>query len=347
MLAVVKKYPKPGIVLNVAELPPPGPHEVLIKVAACGICGSDLGLYQWNPPYHSREPYLPFVVGHEVAGYVVEAGSNVKAASVGDHVTCLPTLGCGQCYDCRSGSLACRAEGHRLLGFNTNGTMAEFAVLPEVNLCKVPDGLTDECAALVEPSSVSLHGVDRSSFVQGESAAIFGPGPIGLLGLLALKALTPKFVAVIGVAQDKKTRLPLADELGADLTVNADVEDPVAILKEKTAGRGVDVVFLMSGSKAAFSKGFQILRRGGRLVVVGIADPIHEINGPALVLDEKTILGSYGQLWTTWIRSLDLLSKNSHLFRKIISHRFPLKEAEGAFRLAAETKEPVKIMLLP
>lgn len=216
MKAVVKTKPDVGIELLDVPLPQIMSNEVLIKVHACGMCGTDLGIYEWRPADRSRgrKPIeLPRVIGHEPSGLVVELGSEVKDIKLGDRVCSRSWGGCGDCYYCRLGhfNLCQRNEN---LGSLVDGAMAEYAAIPFFNVCKLPDHISLDEAAVMEPLGIAVHGFESLiNFRSGDDVVVLGPGPIGLLEAMVVRASGAGKIFVVGLGKDKE-RLEIAQQLG-------------------------------------------------------------------------------------------------------------------------------------
>src|SRR4051812_38248472 len=224
--------------LTEAERPPVGPTDVLIRVAACGICGSDVHGYDGS----SGRRIPPIIMGHEAAGVVAEIGDAVDRVRVGDRVTFDSTIFCNDCDACRRGAVNL-CQNRRVFGvscgdYRQHGAFAECVVVPQHIIYTLSPGMPLEYAAMIEPVSIALHAVKRLSIERGECAAVVGSGMIGLLVIQALREAGCTEVVAIDIDDG---RLALAKELGANATVNSSKTDPVAEILKRTAGEGVDV----------------------------------------------------------------------------------------------------------
>ena len=218
MKAVVKEKTGYGIKVGDAAVPKPGPGEVLVRVEAVGICGSDLHIYEWTPGYEAIAPYFPRILGHEFSGEIVEIGEGSKGEfKRGEKVTSETCKSCGQCFYCKQGNgiLCLQRFVSGRIGFERDGAMAEYVVVSEECLHRIPAGVTMEEAAMTEPAAVALGAVERGSFDPGDLVVISGPGPIGLMALQFCKALGAGRVVVVGLEADRR-RLEVATKLGAD-----------------------------------------------------------------------------------------------------------------------------------
>jgi len=213
---------------------------------------------------------------------------------------------------------------------------------------KLPEGLDYEAAALCEPLCVALHAVDLSNIKVGQTAVVLGPGPIGLLTLQVVKAAGAGLVMVAGTGADKK-RLEIARRLGADVIINVDSEDPVNRATEVTRGgfsTGLDFVFEATGSPKSVSQALSMVRRGGKVVLIGIHPTPAEFDVTNLVRSSKSIIGAYGYDPETWRRSLLLLSSGKIQVEPMITHRIPLSNAGEGFELSIR-KEAAKVLFIP
>ena len=344
MKAVVKANPSPGIEIREVGLPVPQPGEVLVRVEAVGICGSDVHIYEWTPGYEFLTPHFPLTLGHEFAGEIVDSRSNSFRA--GEKVTSETGRICGKCFFCKQGKgvLCALRSSFGRIGLERNGAMAEYVAVHEDCLHRIPPGVTQEEAAMTEPAAVALGAVELARFYPGDVVVILGPGPIGLLILQLCKALGAGKVAVFGQEADRP-RLRLAETLGADLTLISGNEDSHPKVMDLTGGIGAGVVFEVSGSPAAAVSGLQLLRRAGEMILVGIypgaipLDATHQ-----MVRQMKVIKGSYGGASLDWDRVLELVAARKLNLAPLISRVLPLEQAREGFE-AVLNREALKIIL--
>ncbi|KKM10063.1 hypothetical protein SY88_15570 [Clostridiales bacterium PH28_bin88] len=342
MKALMKTKPLPGLELGEVPIPRPQGQDVLIKVAATGICGSDIHIYEWTSGYEWLIPYFPLVLGHEFSGTVAETGSGVKNLSVGDRVVCIPGKPCGRCFYCLRGDQnLCVDRGS--LGLRYWGSFAEYICVPEQNCLMIPGKLSFVVAALAEPLAVALNGLQLSGSGLADYVAVLGPGPIGLMVAYLAKQAGARRVILAGRPRDTG-RLDIGRQLGADIATSAETGEVRGLVMEETGGIGADVVFEAAGSPAAVSEGLQLLRKGGTLVVVGIhAEPVSLwLND--IVRQEKKILGSYGSRPGLWRAVLEILAGGERVVGRLITHRFPLDKALQGFQ-AAHQPGTVKVMI--
>jgi 2-desacetyl-2-hydroxyethyl bacteriochlorophyllide A dehydrogenase len=346
MKAVVKIKREPGIEVLDVKVPEVGDSDILVKVLAGSLCGSDVHVYEWTPNYEWMP--LPVILGHEFAGEVFEVGSKVKTVAVGDRITAMPAMACGCCPLCQVGrGDAC---SNRLgLGLSTNGAFAEYVRLTAAsNIFKLPEGLSYEAASLCEPLCVALRAVDLSNIKVGQTAVVLGPGPIGLLTLQLVKVAGAGLVMVAGTAADAR-RLEIARRLGADITIDVDREDLVSKVTEvigRDFSAGLDFVFEATGNPVSVTQAVSMVRRGGKVVLIGIHPAPAEFNTTDLVRSSKSIIGAYGYDTETWRRSLLLLSSGKIRVEPMITHRIPFSNAKEGFELAIR-REAAKVLFIP
>lgn len=333
MLAAAKTKPEPGVSLVTVPVPKIGQEEVLVKVKATGLCGSDIHTYLWEETMHYKEKYLPLILGHEFSGEVVEVGSKVQTVKMGDRVLAKPTHPCGTCWFCRNNQpLNC--TNRSTCGTTKNGAFAEYCAIHEDQVVHMPDNMTWEQGAIIEPLGVGTNCVIRSGLKYGDFVVISGPGPIGLTALLAARALGAGRIAVFGTSRDTK-RLALARELGADYTFMVDQCDIVQEIKDLTNGQGADVALECVGVSALLQTNLSLVRKLGTVCCAGIYSSPATFNLDDAVRNSKTIIGAYGGY--SFERSVQWITGNNELAEKavrIISHRSSLLEVEDAFQRA-------------
>ncbi len=346
MKAVVKTKREPGIEVLDVDAPQVTDTDILVKIQAASLCGSDVHVYEWTPNYEWMP--LPLILGHEFSGEVVEVGSKVQNTAVGDRITALPSMPCSRCSFCQVGkSDSCT---NRLgLGLRADGAFAEYLRLTAAaTILKLPEDISYEQASLCEPLAVVLRAVDLSNIKLGQTAAVLGPGPIGLLALQALRASGAGYVMVAGTGADEN-RLQIARDLGADDTINVEKEDLVSRAMEATGGgfrAGLDFVFEASGNPASVSQAVSMVRPGGKVILIGIHPVSAEFPTTNLVRSSKSIIGAYGYDLAIWHRALILFSSGKVRVEPMVTHRLPLSEAEKGFELAVK-KEAAKVIFLP
>ncbi|MFQ5895705.1 MAG: zinc-binding dehydrogenase, partial [Nitrospinota bacterium] len=283
--------------LEEVPVPTPGPGEVLCRVRACAICSTDHRLIGGRAARTFKGTF-PHIPGHEWAGEVVAVTDGAEGFAAGDRVVGQVTKGCGRCPACKRGSYQLCVhsgqleKGYRMHGFNLPGAFAGYvAYLPEM-LTRLPDHVSFEEGALASVYSQALHGVELGACRAGETAAVIGPGAIGLLVLQTVKLRGAARVFVTG----RGPRLGMARELGADAAVDIAREDPVAALRELTDGQGAEVVFECAGKPEAIDAAVRAAKKGGRVVLIGVTGRREGIpvDTDHLVLNQISLLGMRG-----------------------------------------------------
>jgi len=326
----IEEKPKPGIKVN----------QVLVRVRAVGVCGSELHAYEGI----SRRRKPPLIMGHEFAGEVAEVRKEVKGIQESDRVVIEPIIRCGTCEQCISGrSNIC--INTRLIGLHTNGAFAEFVAVPVTNQYKIPDNISFEEASLVEPFSVGIHAVNLSSIKIGDYVAVVGDGVIGLTTLQAAKLAGAGRLIVIG---HHDYRLNMARQLGADVVINSEREDPVNKITKLSDAKGVDVVVEAVGSRTAVQQSMAMVKKGGVVTLVGMLEKTMELEMLNVVTEEIEIKGSYGFTSRDFKSALDLISAGKLNARSLITHVFPLDHIKKGFEiLAKREKGAIKVVIQP
>lgn len=339
------KYDKGPGNMEIREIAEPviEPGHVKIEVKAAGICGSDLHIYHSDIAIPVRPPV---VTGHEFSGVVTEVGEGVTSCKVGDRVSSETAYAyCGKCHNCKTGRYNLCDE-RRTLGYWFNGAFAKFTMVPEGRIHVLPDSISFEEAALLEPAACVTHAVmDLATIQAGNVVLVSGPGAIGLIALQVAKA-HGAYVIVSGTSIDAE-RLEFAKKLGADLTVDVTKEDLLEVVKSKTImGRGADVVLECSGSGRATAAGIEAVKKQGQFVQIGLAGKPFELNFDRICYKEIKVTGSLGSVWTSWINAINLVSSKQLNLKDLVSHTFKLDEWETGFDVF-EKKEGLKILFKP
>ncbi len=281
---------------KVSEPPAPPPGQVQVKVAWCGICGTDLHEYMGGPlyiplghPHPVTGVQAPVIIGHEMSGEVTAVGEGVDNFAVGDRIAACPIIGCGKCRWCRTGSMA-QCDRVAFLGTSwTGGALAERLNLNAYQCYHLTDAITDEIGALVEPFSSTVRAVTQGQPGAGDNVAIVGAGPIGLMALMAARIRGARRVVAIEVAE---RRIEAAKQCGADAVIDPTREDPEKRALEITDGAGFDLVMECAGQAATVLMAGKLTRTRGRLVIMGVFEKPAAIDLTDVVFREKTISGS-------------------------------------------------------
>ena len=307
--------------------PKPGDEEILVRVKAVGICGSDVHGYTGKTG--RRIP--PIIMGHEASGVVEAVGKKAKNVVVGDRITFDSTVYCNQCQWCRMGRVNL-CDNRQVLGvsipaFRRDGCLAEYVVMPWWITYKLPDAVSFEEAALVEPAGVSMHAARITPIDVNDVVAVVGAGPIGLFAIQAVKVKGAGKVIAFDVREE---RLALARQLGADITINPSAGDIVEELKRVVGRSDVDAVLDAVGVPPAFDLGFKIVKRGGNLTLIGNVTPQITMNWQDLVMRELNIRGSFA-IANEYRAVLDLIAQGRIQTKPLISKTLPLSEGQAAF----------------
>jgi len=315
---VVKDVPKPQI----------KPDEVLIKVATCGICGTDIKLYEGK--YAAK---MPVVLGHECSGEVVEVGKEVKSFKVGDRVVSDPNESCGKCYWCRN-SQPCFCNNLAAYGVLRDGGFAEYCTAGEKGVYKVPASLDFESAAFTEPVSCAVHAVDIISYRPGDKVVIIGGGPMGQIHLqFALHSGVSKVVLV----EPEESRMQMAKKFGASQVINPHTEDVKKTVLDSTEGLGAEVVIEAVGHASTIEQAVGLAKRGGKILIFGFAPEGEKASFiPFDILSkELTIMGSWVNPYT-YSRALDVLASKQVEVKPLISSRVKLDKIMDGFKMMLE-----------
>ena len=324
--------------------PKPGADEVLIKVKACGICGSDI--HGMDGSTGRRQP--PIIMGHEAAGIIMKGGSDVSDWAPGDRVTFDSTVSCGRCHFCSEGRMNL-CDNRRILGvscdeFRQNGAFAEYVVVPQRILYRLPEPIRFEQAALVEGLSIALHAVNRTALKPGDTAVVVGTGMIGLLVIQALHASGCRRIFAVDL---NPSRLELACKLGAADGLRVGQVDVVEEVRKRTDGRGADIAMEVVGISQTIETAVASLRKGGQLTLVGNLSPKIELPLQAVVMRELTLSGSCASSGE-YPACLDLMAKGTVNVDPLISAVVPLAEGDRWFQsLYRGEADLLKVILQP
>lgn len=326
--------------ITIEDVPEPRvePDGVVIKVKACGICGSDLHLYK-------RGGQEGTILGHEFSGDIVEIGANVTDVEKGDRVTAMCGRGCGQCYWCRQGQqIRCRKLA--FLGYGIPGAFAQYVSVPFFKIgmyaVKLPDTLTYEEGATAEPTAVALYSVTQAQPQPDNTVVIIGAGMIGLCTVQVLKAFG---VNQVIVSEPREKRLKLAKESGASLVVDAGREDIVSIVNEVTSGKGADIVFECAGLPTTYQQAIEMVHRGGKVELVGLYEQPITWDPSFVVTNDITLIGC-GLRWDL-PGAVDLLQSGKVNTKPLVTHEFPLDKVKEAFETQLGAEDAVKVLVKP
>jgi len=345
----------PGDIRPVRKpVPRPGEAEVLVKVEAVAICGTDLeilrhglpALVDGKPPFDGRH-----VIGHEYAGTVAAVGPAVDEFRVGDRVVVEVHAGCGRCERCRHGmytsclNYSSRAKGHRANGFTTDGAFAEYAVNHVNTLFRLPDHIPFDEATLIVTAGTALYGLDvLGGLIAGDTLLVMGPGPIGLMAVACGKALGARVI----LTGTRESRLGVGRQLGADEIVNAREQDPVEATRAMTGGAGADLVMECSGAPSALNQALYATKRGGRICLAAFSREPVAFDAAHMVRNNIYLYGIRGEGQGAVRRGLALMAQGRISGRPFITHRFTLDELPEALRTAEQRLgDAIKVVVVP
>ena len=343
MKALLKERPGMGLALREIDEPQvQDADDVKFKVAYCAICVGETKVYDWNEwAAGDTTLQLPTVLGHEVSAVVTEVGAAVKQFRPGDRITVDPLIYCGHCYECRAGYTNMCTE--REIYGKRRGAFAEYAVLPERAICKLPDKLTMEEGALLENLGVAVHAVDGIAHEAGETAVVVGCGPIGIMAAQTLVAMGARVVMTDLI----DARLDMAAEISGATVVNVRRQDPVQVVRAMTHGRGADVVLETAANQKALEQAFDMVRTIGTVITIGTFDqPVTFNPFFRMTRRELKLLSTMGRTWETWRRMVQMIDADKLNLKPFVSHILPLEEFDRGFELV-KSHEVQKVLLKP
>lgn len=339
------------IEMREVPVPQPGPGEVLCRIKAIAICGSDPEIINGHHAKKGWPPVFPFTLGHEWSGEVVALGPGVTEFKPGDRVAGEAHKGCGNCANCLKGRYTLclnygkPATGHRHYGMASPGANCEYNAYAVKAVHKIPDNLSFVHASLLDTAGVALHGIDMIGLTSGGVAAVWGPGPIGLCALQMMKGMGARSVIVVG----RKHRLKVAGEIGADFLVDYEREDPVKRIMEITNGLGVDEIQECSGANVAIDQCVAAVRKGGKINLIGFYND-GQLKVPPFtqfVMNELTLTGSRANPNVSG-RALGMFAAGIVKGDKVVSHTFPLEKYEQALDIFVNKKDgAIKVVITP
>lgn len=329
MRALVKTQKGQGFI-EVREVPEPTPKagEVKIQIACCGICGSDIHVRHDSFPY-----WPPVILGHEFTGTVVELGAGCRSIKLGDRVVAEPhTLACGQCRLCRTGNIQICPD-KRSPGWGIDGGMTEYICYPERLLHTIPDTMSWDQAAVVEPTANAVTDlILRTGVTPGDFVVVQGPGPIGLMTAMVARAAGARDVAIVGTPGDVELRLSKARELGFKHLINIGEQDPVEAVMDLTGGRGADIVAECSGAPRAIPVTVELVRKRGKICVIGLTgNRTVELPWDKFAFKVVEVIFNLSTEYESWDRSISLINSGLVPSEKLVTHREPLENWEQVF----------------
>lgn len=320
--------------------PLPGAGEVLVRVAFCGVCGSDIPRIFVKGTYH-----FPTVCGHEFSGTVEECGNGIADLEPGDPVTVFPLIWCGRCLACEQGRYV-QCDDYDYLGSRSDGAFAEYVVAPRRNLIRLPEGVSLEAAAMTEPAAVALHALRRAGGCSiGETVVVFGAGPIGLMVAQWARAMGASQIVIFDLIPEK---LAMAQRMGFALAYDVRENDPLDRVASLTQGQGAHVCVEAAGVPATFVQALSSARNGGRVIILG--NPSGDVTLPAALISqvmrrEVDILGVWNSEYSAagtdddWHAVLEAVAAGKIQLEPLISHRVALDDALNALVMMRDQSE--------
>lgn len=328
---------------EVREMPIPqvGPTDVLVRVAAAGICGTDVHIYHGDKG--SAEVKPPVVLGHEFSGVVEQVGNAVTSVSVGDHVTVDPNIYCGKCHYCQIGKKQL-CENLYAIGVNRDGGFAEYCIVPETQCYLLDRNLPLSHGAMTEPLACCLHGIDRANITPGNTVCVIGGGAIGLMMVQLARHVGASQVIL---SEPVAMRREIGLQLGADDVIDPVHEDIAARLQEITGAAGADVIIECVGAPVATQQAFRAAKRGSTLLLFSVpkANSVYELHLEDIYQKELTIVGSMINP-DTHGRAAALINSGTIKMDKIITHRYSVEQVEDAI-LMQQSNESIKVIIEP
>ena len=325
MKSLVKAKPEVGIWLEDVPVPEIGHNDVLVKVNKTAICGTDIHIYNWDAWAQKTIP-VPMTVGHEFAGVIVEKGSEVKGINIDDRVSAEGHVTCGHCRKCRAGERhLCRNTIG--IGVNRAGAFAEFISVPASNICPLPDTISDDLGAMLDPLGNAAHTALEFDLV-GEDVLITGAGPIGIMAVAIAKHVGARHIVITDI---NDYRLDIAKRMGATRAVNVTQTSLRDVMDDLKMTEGFDVGLEMSGNPKAFADMLDIMNHGGKIAMLGIMPEDTAINWNHVIFKGLEIRGIYGRrMFETWYKMIAMLESGLDL-SPVLTHEFKLNDYQDAF----------------
>ena len=320
MKSLVKAKAEVGLWLEDIEIPVIGHNDVLVKIKKTAICGTDIHIFNWDEWAQKTIP-IPMTVGHEFAGKIVEIGSEVRGINIGDRVSAEGHITCGFCRKCRAGERhLCRNSLG--VGVNRPGAFAEFISVPACNICLLPDTISDDLGAMLDPLGNAAHTALEFDLV-GEDVLITGAGPIGIMAVAIAKHVGARHVVITDV---NNTRLDLAKKMGATRAVNVKNQNLRDVMEDLRMTEGFDVGLEMSGNAEAFSDMLEIMNHGGKIAMLGIIPAGTAINWDHIIFKGLEIKGIYGRkMFETWYKMIAMLESGLDL-SPVMTHQYKIDD---------------------
>ena len=325
MKALIKAQPQEGIWMEDIPTPEDGHNDVLVKVKKSAICGTDIHIYNWDDWAQKTIP-VPMAVGHEFAGEIVEMGSEVQGLKIGQRVSAEGHVTCGHCRNCRAGKRhLCRNTMG--IGVNRPGSFAEYVAVPATNICPLPDGISDELGAILDPLGNAAHTALEFDLV-GEDVLITGAGPIGIMAVAIARQVGARNIVITDV---NDYRLGIAKQMGATRAVNVSRKSLKSVMADLKMTEGFDVGLEMSGVPQAFNDMLDTINHGGKIALLGIMPEGTPIDWTQVIFKGLEIHGIYGRkMFETWYKMIALLEAGLDI-SPILTHNFNIDDFQQGF----------------
>lgn len=338
MKALLKAAPEPGLVMELVDVPMPGPNDVLIKVRKTAICGTDVHIWKWDEWSANTVP-TPMVVGHEFCGEIVGKGSAVNKFTIGQRVSGEGHIVCNNCRNCRAGRghLCRNSQG---VGVHRPGAFAEFLCLPQHNVVPIPDDIPDEIAAIFDPFGNAVHTALSFDLI-GEDVLVTGAGPIGIMGAMVAQRVGARKVVITDISE---YRIQLAKDMGIKHVVNASDQKLSDVMLELGMTEGFDVGLEMSGAAPAMRDMIDQMNNGGRIALLGIAPSGFSVDWNKIIFKMLQVKGIYGrEMFETWYKMIAIVQSGLDL-SGLITHRINADEFASGFAQMLDGKAGKVVM---
>lgn len=330
-MKAVRLYAVGDLRVEEVEIPKINENQVLVKVMTVGVCGSDIPRVNYYGAHVS-----PITIGHEFSGEIVKLGSKVESYSIGEKITVAPLIPCNECEWCLKGEYSL-CNKYDYYGSRRDGAMAQYVAVEQTSLLKIPDRVSYEDAATIDPCANAMHALIRGEFKAGDTVCVYGSGPIGLYAIQCAKVLGAKKVIAVDVLDEK---LEIASKMGADYVINSKNLDPIKAVKEFTNGNGADLVIDMSGVAFVEQQCILSANKMGRIVFLGISHKGLDLSGNVvddILRKQLSIKGSWNSFskpfpGNEWFKSIKLFSTGELSSKLLISHKLDLDDAPAIFK---------------
>lgn len=337
MLQQVMTEPK-KITFRQIPVPEPKEEEVLVKIMKIGICGSDIHVYHGTHPFTS----YPITQGHEVSGEIVKLGKNVKGLCVGQKVTIEPQVTCGTCYLCRNGKYNL-CENLKVMGFQTTGTASEYFAVDAAKITLLPDEISYDEGAMIEPLAVAVHAVNQSGDVKDKNIVIIGAGPIGNLVAQAARAKGAKSVLVSDISE---CRLEIARDCGIDLVVNTKDKDLGETISEHFGQDKADIIYDCAGNDISMGQAIKYARKGSQIILVAVFGKMANVDLAVLNDHELDLNTTMMYRHGDYLEAIRLVKERKINLERLMSNHFPFKKYQEAYEFIDANKENTMKVLI-